>query len=231
MKNDPCKRLLFSIARLHDQGYGGLRIMPIYEESKWTLHIGPRLAFSIVDGSFAMEDLRSRCLTVKATQTIPLNAQNDHELLALLYLHAKNWSDVTQEALSLYKQWIEASKVQDKEYSEWFLGLCAQIAIYDFDFPSRVGAEAASHEQSLFSFVTLHTNQEQAYERRRFWKAPPPGRAGSSGPWKAKYPEVAFAALRPPEAPNLLWTQGSNHRSDSNLDNWWENSGHAGTDN
>jgi hypothetical protein len=227
------RQLLFLIGRLHLIGYAGLRIMPMQKSDKWEVLIGPRSLFSSFDGSYIPSDLRHRCIKyVETEEELP---SPDRPILMLQELYLRSNAPVSflgsmlgaplpeqnAEARKRFGELIGHCHVYDDAYFHWYLSLCGRLAIEDSVLPIRPDKEADSKESdSTFRIAKFRAD---GTVDKHSWPPPPPGQCYSSGASNKTFePNIATAQPRPADAPELLWPGGGNKRSDSRIDEWYD---------
>jgi hypothetical protein len=217
MNNSICRKVMFLVARLHQEGHDGLRIMPTLDEDQWSVLIGPRRAFSERDGSFVPHDLRKAC--IKFTDAGESEILDDDPYQALKQIFLPSWAKLGSEYVDKhYSEWLNSSRLTDQEYRMWYLTLCGRLAIDDGAFPVRPDIEAPTIASAAF-FLSLPKSRRW----HENWNPPPVGTARSSGSLKSYPHDIAVAQPRSKDAPDLFWPSGENDHSDSNLDDWYDN--------
>jgi hypothetical protein len=179
--NLQCLNVLHYLLALHKEGFTGLRFMPYINDNGWFAAIGPRILFSENDGSFILQDLSHRCISLQGNLEKLETAKPNIESLFPLYRISQASKRLDEEAIeSLFLSWIENCQTKDAAYTEWLNRLAEKLVSDSTFIPTRPEKESASPKESKFSISAQRTTGD--VEFRSDFEAPPPGKAASSGP-------------------------------------------------
>jgi len=231
---EDCQRVLAAVGVLHGRGYEGLRVMPVLEGDRWRVLIGPRLAFSSVDGTYAVPDLRTRCLQFSLGQVLP-ETNDCMELLGALHAGFDfqaffgKPSTPDPNAGKKFRDWLELTKLHDPQYREWYLtvGICLTFSRSVLPYREEVELHSSPGDGPVFyAEFRLSGNGLERCSTGEPLPRPPVGRAFSRGPKKIDDPEIKTAQGRPKDAPSLLWSSAGRSGNERVLDEWYEDNVH-----
>ena len=226
---EDCRRVLSAVGALHRRGYEGLRVMPVLDGERWTVFIGPRLAFSSRDGAYAVPDLRTRCLRFSPGQALP-ETDDFMELLGGLHSGVDfqaifgESSQPDLEAGKRFRAWLEHSRLRDPQYRVWYLTLGGGLAFSVKGLPYRKDVEVPSSPDGPV-FLAEFRPSGSGLDRCGIGEPlprPPAGRAFSQEARKIDDPKIKTAQERPKDAPNLVWSSVGRSGNGRVLDEWYE---------
>lgn len=205
-------KLLFKIAQMHEDGYEGLRIMPLLQKGKWGVFIAPRSYFSEKDGAYIPIHLRAECIYFSPDSNKDTLETSIFKTLEHLY---------PRRTSLLFSEWISLAEVPDQLYKMWFLALLGRCMLRTDTIPVKHDLNPDLVPRVLFSLADLSHGSNDSNPHFQNWVSPPPGQAELVRNLGSVDPDTQVAQKRQGDLSKLNWGY-ANKKSDSALDNWYD---------